>query len=238
MVRGIFFATVFPVLALGLSACAAPALVFLNSHYGAADVHRVAIIDFQDYPGMAGSGRLVQRIFEKYLFENGYNMVDSRQVAAVMEQLSIQPGDNLNPDTMRVLALKLGVDAFVFGEVTDFTDASSQTVVEDMMLEQDTPIYTNVNTYQRVPGGGMVATSQSIQTGTEISTVDQPVKQTEVVDAHVGLSVRMVDARTGEVLWSASDSEDGSHLNDASESASAQISKALHASIKKLGSKA
>ncbi|MGH7442358.1 MAG: hypothetical protein ACREKE_06775 [bacterium] len=234
--KRILFVASFPVLALLLAACGAPALVFLNPHYASAKVERVALMDFQDFPGMSGSGQMTAGIFEKYLVGEGYSLVDDAQVASAMQQLSIGPDDNLDLDTLRALAAKLKVDAFVLGQVTDFTDASSQTVVEDMTLEQDTPIYGRVDTVQRIPGGGMVSTSQRVQTGTDVSTVDQPVEQTETVDAHVGLSLRMVDASSGEVLWSASDSASGPHLNDAMERASAEIAAALQARIKALHS--
>jgi hypothetical protein len=62
--------------------------------------------------------------------------------------------------------------------------------------------------------------------------VDQPVEQTETVEAHVGLSLRMVDVQSGELLWSASSSGSGSHLNDASENVSAQIVHTLVARLK------
>jgi hypothetical protein len=223
-----------PLLGLLFTACAPPALVMLNPHYNPAKIKRVAVIDFEDYPSMAGSGRLVAGIFEKHLFVSDYSLVDRQMVAAAMEQLSIQPTDNLDLDTLRALAAKLNVDAFVFGQVTDFTDTTDHTVVEDMTLEQDTPVYSEVDTLQRSPNG-FVRTRQSIQTGNDVTTVDQPVQQTETVAAHVGLAVRMVDAQSGELLWSASDSEDGTHLNDAAEAAATQIMKAVQAQLKGLG---
>jgi hypothetical protein len=223
-----------PALALLFTACAPSALVMLNSDYNPAKIKSVAVIDFEDYPSMAGSGKLVAGIFGKYLLMNNYSMVDSHAVEAAMQDLSIQSTDNLDLDTMRALAAKLGVDAFIFGQVTDFTDTTDQTVVEDMILEQDSPVYTQVSTVQSAPGG-FVRTTQDIQTGNDITTVDQPVEQNETVPAHVGLSVRMVDAQTGEVLWSASDSNDGAHLNDASENVSADIMRAFKARLKELG---
>lgn len=232
----LFRALFLPLLAVSLAACAPPALVFLNAHYNPAAIKRVALIDFEDYPAMAGSGKLVAGLFEKYLFMSQYSVVDRRQVAAAMEQLSIQPADNLDLDTLHTLAAKLGVDAFIFGQVTDFTDTTDQTVVEDMTLEQNTPVYAHVETIQRAPDGSLVKTRQDVLTGNDTTTVDQPVQQTETVAAHVGLSLRMVDAQSGEVLWSASDSEDGPHLNDASESVSSRIMQAFQARLKEVHS--
>jgi hypothetical protein len=201
-----------PALALLFAACAPPAIVFLSPHYNPATIKKVALINFQDYPAMAGSGQLVAGIFEQSLLQSGTSPVDPPVVAAAMQQLSIQPGDPLDLDTLHALAAKLGCDAFILGQVTDFTDATDQTVVEDM-----------------------IRTTQDIQTGNDITTVDQPVAQNETVPAHVGLSVRMIDAQTGEVLWSASDSEDGTHLNDAAQFVSEQIMGAYAKSVKASG---
>lgn len=223
-----------PALALLFTACAPPAVVFLSPHYNPATIKKVALINFQDYPAMAGSGQLVAGIFEQSLLQSGASAVDPPVVAAAMQELSIQPGDPLDLDTLHALAAKLGVDAFILGQVTDFTDATDQTVVEDMILEQNSPVYSQVSTVQRSPGG-YVRTTQDIQTGNDITTVDQPVAQTETVPAHVGLSVRMVDAQTGEVLWGASDSEDGTHLNDAAQMVSEQIMGAYAKSVKDSG---
>jgi|GEM_PF-848428 len=224
-----------PCLAFLFIACAPPAVVFLNKDYNPAKIKKVALMDFRDYPSMVGSGQLVAGIFEKYLFLSDYTLVDRQQVAAAMQQLNIQANDNLDLDTLRTIAVKLGVDAFVFGQVTDFTDSTDQTVVENMTLEQDTPLYTRVETVQRAPDGTLVKTHQDVLSGNSVSTVDQPVQQTETIAAHVGLSVRMVDAQSGEVLWSASDSENGQHLNDASENVSVQITHGFQAKLKAFG---
>ena len=223
-----------PALALLFTACAPPAVVFLSPHFNPAKIKKVALINFQDYPAMAGSGQLVAGIFEQSLLQSGTSPVDPPVVAAAMQQLNIQPGDPLDLDTLHALAAKLGVDAFILGQVTDFTDTTDQTVVEDMILEQNSPVYSQVSTVQRSPVG-YVRTTQDIQTGNDITTVDQPVAQNETVPAHVGLSVRMVDAQTGEVLWSASDSEDGMHLNDAAQIVSEQIMGAYAKQMKESG---
>ena len=223
-------------LALALQGCAPPAVVYLNRTYDPNRARRVALIDFRDFPSMQGSGRLTSGIFEKYLLLGDFTVVDPPQVEAAMGQLNLNPS-NLDLFSLQRLAMVLRVDAFVMGSVTDFTDASSQTVVEDMPVEQNTPIYTQVNTVQRAPGG-WVTTQQNILTGNDITTVDQPVQQTEIVDAHVGLAVRMVDPRSGDVLWSASDSASGAHLNDAAERASANIMAAYRERVKQLDAQA
>jgi PBP1b-binding outer membrane lipoprotein LpoB len=218
-------------LALLAQACAPGALIMLNPRYDPQKIQRVAMVDFEDHPSMVGSGKIVSGIFEKYLFLGSYGMVDRQQVAAALASRNLQSTDNLDLFEMRTLADKLGVDALIFGQVTDFTDTSEKTVVEDMALEQSSPLVSRVETIQSGPNG-TVKTRQDVLTGYATSTVDTPIQQTETVEAHVGLTLRMVDARTGEVLWSASASAMGPHLNDASEAVSARIIHALSERLK------
>lgn len=215
------------------SACAPPALVFLNAHYDPGRYTKVALVDFEDHPTMVGSGKIADGIFEKYLFLSNYGVVDSRQVSAVFQSMGIQASDNLDLDTLRLLGKKLDVEALIFGQVTDYTDTTDKTVVENVTLEQSSPLYAQVETVQNGQNG-VVKTRQDVVTGYALSSVDQPVQQTETVDAHVGLSVRMVDVESGEIVWSASTSASGAHLNDATEAASAQIMHALESSIKNI----
>jgi hypothetical protein len=218
-------------LMLGLSACAPPAVVFLNAKYAAAHVQRVALIDFEDYPNMAGSGKIVGGIFEKYLLLGNYSLVDSAQVAAVMEKQSMEPSANMDPQEIQALGKLLGVDALVFGQLTDYSDTSDRTVVVDMPQEQSQPVFGQVVTVHRNQDGE-VKTVQDVVTGYTSTSTDTPVQQTETVYAHVGVSVRLVDVDTGELLWSASSSSIGAHLNDAAESVSAQLMRTVFSKVK------
>ncbi len=92
-------------------------------------------------------------------------------------------------------------------------------------------IYGRVVTVQHGPDG-IIKTEQDVVTGYSSTVSDAPVQQTETVYAHVGMSLRLVDAHSGEVLWSASASGTGQHLNDATEAASAQIMRAVTAKLK------
>jgi hypothetical protein len=219
-------------LMLALSACVPPAIVFLNPHYDAQKVKRVALIDLEDFPAMQGSGKIAAGLFEKYLFLGGYSIVESQQVDATLQKLSIPEGASLDLPSLQALGDALGVDALVFGRLTDYSDSSDKTVIVDMPLEQSAPIYGKVVTVQRGPDG-LVKTEQDVVTGYSNTSTDTPVQQTETVYAHVGMTMRLVDAHTGDILWSASTSGSGAHLNDATEAASAQIMRSVVAQLKK-----
>ena len=65
------------------------------------------------------------------------------------------------------------------------------------------------------------------QTGSQTPFVDQSVPETETLPARVGLSVRMVSVKTGELLWSGSGSADGMDISSAAEAAAAKVTDAL-----------
>jgi hypothetical protein len=222
---------------LGLAAlmagCAPPAVVFLSAQYQGAKVKRVALVDFGDYPGVAGSGDISAGIFEKYLLLSGYTFVDRNQVLAVMSQQNLQVSGSSDPDTLKRLGQALNVDALAFGQVNDFTDTQSQTVMTSVPIEQSSPVYGKMVTVQG-HGESRTKTIQDVAVGYDTVESEQPVQETETDPARVALSVRLVDAQSGEVLWSASASSDGNHLSDAAELASAKLMQGVAAQIKKL----
>jgi hypothetical protein len=221
-------------LALPCAGCVPPAIVFLSPHYDAARVRSVALVGFQDYSGAAGSGKVTAGIFEKYLLLAGYSLVDRSQAQGVLDEQSVQLSDSADLATLRAIGERLGVDAVAFGQISDYSDSSQRTVVEDMPLEQSQPIFGQVDTEQK-NGDTRVHTSTQVVTGYSYSTTEVPVQQSEEVDARVGLSVRLVDVETGELLWSGSAAGRASQLGQAVEAASSSIMEAVAAKLKALG---
>jgi hypothetical protein len=209
-----------------LSGCVPPAVVFLSPHYQGAKIRQVALVNFLDHPAAPGSGQVAASIFEKYLLLGGYGLADRSQVQTVLDQDSSPLSGNVDLDTLHALAKKLGVDAVAMGQVTDYSDASDRTVMEDMPLEQTSPILGRQSVEQQV-NGVRVRTETDVVTGYATSTTDVPVQSVQTIEAHVGLSVRLVDSQTGEVLWSGSASADAPHLHAAVEEASSTLMQAV-----------
>lgn len=221
-------------LAAALGGCATPAVVLVSADYPAANVKRVALVGFDDFSGVAGSGEIASSAFEKYLLLPGYALVERRQIDAILKEHGLEMAGVVDASQVKGMGQELGVDAVVIGTVTDFTGAGEQTVMMDVPQEQSDPIYGQVTTSQR-SGGTRVTTTQSVVTGYATTQSDVVVPETEFVPAHVGLSARLVDVESGEVLWSVSASSDGDSLSAAVEAASA---KAMRAVAKRLSSAA
>ncbi len=187
--------------AAAFAACAPSAVVVVSRGYDPARIKSVAVTSFADFPGAPGSGDMAANTFEKYLLEAGYRVVGPDQA-----------------------------DALAIGALTDYTGAREETVMVDIPQEQSDPIYGQVFTSQR-SGDTLVRTMQNVVTGYSMSMSDQVVPETQVVPAHVAMNVRLLDARTNELLWSVSSAASDDDLPAATESASAD---AMAAVLKKL----
>jgi len=175
--------------------CATPAVVFVSPDYNAQEIKRVSVDGFSDAPGQPGSGAMMSDVFEKYLFNLHYEIVDSSQAQA---------------------------DAVITGSVTELTDTCEQTVMVDVPQEVTTPVYQDV-----VVQGRHGLRTVNEQVGIQTDVTDQSVPETEVLPARAGLSVRMVAAKTGELLWSGSGSADGMDISSAAEAAASKVTDAL-----------
>jgi hypothetical protein len=100
----------------GLWGCATPAVVFISPDYKTQHIQSVAVLGFSDAPGQQGSGNTIADVFEKYLFNLGYQIVDASQPH----------------------------DAEITGSVSELTDTSEQTVMVDVPQEVTEPVYQDV----------------------------------------------------------------------------------------------
>jgi hypothetical protein len=210
-----------------LGACAAERpVVFVSRAYDSGKIRRVAMVDIVDFPGAPGSGEIMAGTFEKYLLRADYNLIERRQLRALLREKSLELSEAVGKTSIKKLGRLLGVDALAFGSLTDFSDVREQTVMVDMPLQHTEPIYGTVVTKQR-NAETEVETRQKVVTGYSLHSHDRIIPQTETLPAHIGLSVRLVSVETGEVLWSASAASNGIDLAEASEEVSAGLMESL-----------
>lgn len=183
----------------GLWGCATPAVVFISPNYYTQSIQSVTVQGFADAPGQAGSGTMITDIFEKYLFNLKYAIVDAQAQH----------------------------DAVITGSLSELTETSEQTVLMDVPQEVTEPVYQDVT----VPGRHGRLRTVTEQTGTQTVVTDQTVPVTETLPARVGLNVRLVSAKNGELLWSGSDSADGMDISSAAEAAASKMIEALQKNL-------
>lgn len=215
-----------------LSACAPRAVGFVNRNYDSSRIRHVALLHFEDYPGLAGSGEIAASTFEKNLLLAGYTLVERRRVDKVLKEQFLDLSGAIEPAVMRRLGKILGVDALVLGSLTDFSNIREQTVYVNMPQHQSEPIFDRVVTTEKNKNT-TVRTEHKIISGYSTSVTQQIVPRTETLPARAGMSVRLVEVASGEVLWSASASGNGPDLTTATQKASFKLMQTVTKELRK-----
>jgi hypothetical protein len=117
--------------------CATPAVVFISPDYNASQIKRVSVQGFTDAPAQQGSGSMVADVFEKYLLNLHYEIIDPNQTP---------------------------VDAVITGSISELTDTSEQTVMVDVPQEETEPVYQEVAVQGRRGGIRTVSEQTGSQT--------------------------------------------------------------------------
>ena len=207
--------------AAALAACAPSAVVVMSPSYDPSRIKSVALTSFTDFPGATGSGDAALNSFEKYLLQAGYRVVDAAQA-----------------------------DAVAAGALTDYTGPRDETVMVDIPQTQSDPVYGQVSTTVQRPEGGRgargdrqgdasqgvvaVTRTQDVVIGYNTTQTDQVVPETVTLSAHVAMNVRLLDAKTSELLWTVSSSATDDDLASATEDASSSAMQAVIKKLKKL----
>ena len=207
--------------AAGLAACAPNAVVVVSPTYDPARIKTVALTSFADFPGATGSGDVALNSFEKYLLQAGYRVVDAGQA-----------------------------DAVAAGALTAYTGPRDETVMVDIPQTQSDPVYGQVSTTVQRPDGGRgargdrrgdasqgvvaVTRTQDVVIGYNTTQTDQVVPETVTLSARVAMNVRLLDAKTNELLWTVSSSATDDDLASATEDASASAMQAVIKQLKKI----
>ena len=218
--------------ALGLAACAPNSVGILNDRYNFKRIKRVALVSFSDYPGAAGSGEITASAFEMHLLKAGYSVVERRQISKLFNEQALDLTGSIDPATLRKLGKLLGVQAIVLGSVTDFFNIRDHTIFINTLEQKARPIFGEVVTI-RPYKGGVLKTIQDIETGYEYTVKNRTVPTVETLPAYVGLSVRLVDVQTGQVVWTAAASGSANDMTRASQKVCSTIMQSVSKELKR-----
>lgn len=192
-----------PVLAAVLlfSACAT-ATVAVKTGFDFSRVKRVAVISISDYGGRPGSGEVVAGAFEQELLSAGYDLAERAQVDKVLHEKRLSATD---PKAAKELGKVLGVDALLFGRITDFREPREVLTQADVVDTHEDPIYVRkTRRVQNADGSAGTVEETSIQ-GYRTTRVVRREPRTVTTYGRLGVSARLVFVPTGDVLWSGSD---------------------------------
>jgi hypothetical protein len=212
-------------LVLGLAGCGT-ANVAVNKSFDFKQVKRVAVIGFTDHAGNPGSGDTVTGAFEQSLLTAGYDVVERGQVTKVLQEQKFSGA--LDPKTTKSLGQSLGVDALLFGRVTDMTVTTDRIVKVDVVDDHSDPIYASRSRRIQNPDGTWTETSQEVVTGYKTTHTVHKEPRAYTVSGRLGVSARLVYVPSGGVLWSGSDST----VSDSTEESAHAIADSIMKAVK------
>ncbi len=141
----------------------------------------------------------------------------------------------ISNEQLRTLGKVSGVDAIITGSVPVYTPARKEVV---LVNERTFNTNTTYNTIKR-PKATQVEgqTEQNYYNDTQkivtrtLNEQDTPI--THIIDAEIGVTAKMIDVKTGEVIWIASDTYEGTNIQTAAEYLVSSLVDSLEKEIKK-----
>ena len=206
-----------------LGACGT-ATVAIKSGFDFARVKRVAVVGFSDYPNRSGSGEILSGAFEQSLLAAGYDLVERAQVDKVLREKRLTPTD---PRAAKELGGALGVDALLFGRITDFREPRERLTQADVVDEHQDPIYVRKTRRVTNPDGTAGVVEETEIQGYRTSRVVRREPRTVTTYGRLGVSARLVFVATQDVLWTGSDASSVYTFEDSARSVADSIVKAV-----------
>ncbi|MFA6582903.1 MAG: CsgG/HfaB family protein [Elusimicrobiaceae bacterium] len=192
-----------------------PATV-VSPGYDLKKINRIGILRFDSgSSGIKGA----ENIFAKYLISNGFTVVDRSRIDKVVEEQQISVQGYLSPSTAKRLGRILGVDALFIGEVFSYTPEKKDVSMVETEHTTEEPVYTSETTRQ--PDGSF---SESIRrSGTKVTHEKRSDPQVYMIYAQVGITCKLVDAETAQIIWVGTYTDEGINAMTAVEASGAYL---------------
>lgn len=208
---------------LSLAACGT-ATVATKSDFDFKRVKRAAVISFADHSGRPGSGEVLSGAFEQGLLAAGYDLIERDQVEKILREKKLGARD---PKAAKVLGTVLGVDALLFGRITDYREPHEVLTRADVVDTHQDPIYVRRTKRVQQADGSFARTEVTELQGYRTTRVVRREPRTVTTYGRLGVSARLVYVPTGEVLWTGSDASSVYTFEEAARSVADSILKAV-----------
>lgn len=206
-----------------LGACAT-ATVAIKGDFDFARVKRVAVVGFSDYARRPGSGETLSGAFEQDLLAAGYDLVERAQVDKVLREKKLSASD---PKAAKEIGRLLGVDALLFGRITDYREPREVLTQADVVDTNQDPIYVRKTKRVKNPDGTVGTMEETEISGYRTTRVVRREPRTVTTYGRLGVSARLVYVPTAEVLWSGSDVASVYTFEESARSVAGSILKAV-----------
>jgi curli biogenesis system outer membrane secretion channel CsgG len=180
----------------------------LNPKYDLTRIERIGIVKFDSHPwGIKGT----EDIFAKYLIRSRFTVVERGKIDKVLNEYNISARGYLAPETTKLVGKILGVDALLMGNIVSYTPARKKMVRERKKIRREVPVYeTKIH---KTPSGNEKITKEKVGERVYYDTIVTP--RVHYIYAEVGITAKLVDVETAEIIWVGSYSSDGRDMADA-----------------------
>lgn len=213
------FSLIFILLIAGLLVSCATSNIAIKSGYDFTKVKRIAVLGFNPSPDNPNSGIMVADIFAKNFLRTGYDVVERNDLAKVLAEQHLDTVGAISNDQLRTIGKVSGVDAIISGSVPMYTPARKEVVLVNEKTFSTNTTYNTVrkpktNKSEGQPDQNYYNETQKVVIRT-FNEQDTPV--THIINAEIGITAKMIDVQTGEVVWIASDTYEGTNIQTAAE---------------------
>lgn len=205
-----------------LGACAT-ASVAIKAGFDFSKIKRVAVVGFSDYPNQPGSGEILSGAFEQRMLAAGYGLVERAQVEKVLREKNL----SVDPKDAKRIGKILGVDALLFGRITDFREPRETLTYVDVVDEHQDPVYVRRTKRVQHADGTAGTTEETELQGYRTTRVVRREPRNVMQYGRLGVSARLVYVQTQDVLWSGSDASNVYTFEDSARAVADSIMKAV-----------
>lgn len=198
--------------------CATPNIA-IKSGYDFSLVKKVAVLEFNPSPDNKNSGLMIADIFAKNLLMAGYEVMERNDLAKVLAEQHLDTLGAISNDQLRVIGKVSGVDAIITGSVPVYTPARKEVVLVNEKSFNTNTTYQTIEKPKTDQSAGQTEQKPYRETQKTVNRTftEQDTPVTHVINAEIGITAKMIDVKTGEVIWIASDTYEGTNIQTAAE---------------------
>jgi len=195
----------------------------IKQGYDFTKIKKIAVLEFKGSQINDNSGAMASDIVAKYLLKGGYTVVDRADLVKLMADNHLDVNGVIDESQMKEIGKLSGVDAIITGSVPVYTPERKEVVLVRMKEFTTNTTYNVQNDQHRTEankpgeqsrGGNYPRPTQAIVTST---MTDDETPVTHTIQAEIGVTCKMIDVATGEVVWAASDTYEGANIQTACE---------------------
>jgi len=181
-----FFLSLVAMVAISLfiSGCVEPPA--FSAYYDFSTLRRIGVLQFTSYGQQPSSGEVITNQFTIELLRRGYEVIERSRLRAILRERKLATKEKLTAEEIRSIGTALGVDALLTGAVMRYSPSQRKIMNFDPEKENEEVI-------------------DELRMDSEIFILAEGANYVSyLTQARVGVSARLIDVDTAQVVWATS----------------------------------